>query len=298
MLFQIMVSLLPVFISEAYADSCGAGETGYQSCGGKCTVCQNTTTKDVRIFKNAAVGADEEVVMPSGMWNGYAEAKNITIGEGITGSQDWAFGYSTAVGGEGTTLKLPSTFKSSLPFDSSDTENPYNFYYTNSVPFWNPHFETIDASALKDTELYIKTDFNQKIILDPNSNVNISLFTAYGNNGVPSITVECKGTDLNACGNLIHKMGYGWASGFLNAEVNAEYYKEYNEKGKISSEWTANGQRNYTYAANGDYSVYDENGKFLGNFMSNGKTRRIYSVEEAVLVTNGNGKNKFVIKYR
>ena len=276
-------TIILTFSLTAYlviASNAKAATTTVSSCDGKCTVYIDTVTHDVLIEKNPEVPENEEVIIPHGLFDinwsrfgGYA--RNVVIGEGITGSDSW--GLSTyanmQTGTADGTLTLPSTFKSS----------------TNDTPFWNISFGTIDASALKDTELNLPQHALQNLIIDENSNLKINLNGSYGAYA-SNVKIQCKGTDLKACTDQISYPAN-------KTTITTEYYSETDSKGRIH-QWSKDGLFIYQYSPNGDYALYDENENLLGHFMSNGSKRRIYSVDEATAVVQTGAKNTFSIKYR
>ena len=132
----------------------------------------------------------------------------------------------------------------------------------------------------------------KNVIVSGDSNLQISLSSAYGN--YPSnVVIQCKGTDLKACTDQISYPANITA-------ITPEYYKNRDTKGNIIEQWGPEGKKTYSYKyyANGDYMKYDGDGNFLGHFTSNGSKRRIYSVEEATAVVQNGAKNTFSIKYR
>ena len=177
------------------------------------------------------------------------------------------------------TVQTPSTF------DTLDhTSESYK------TPFWYNQFGTVDLSEIKNLDLWLPTQANQNIILDPNSNVTVSSTVYYDwpNTSKYKLTIQCKGADLKACQDMVT----------TGKNLSVEYYQGTDEKGNIVEVWDKNGKKTYSYnyLANGDYKKYDGDGNFLGSFMADGSKRRIYRVDEAAAVTGL--KNTFSIKYR
>ena len=288
---QILITLiLSLLFTNAFASGeCKEGEVGTSSCSGKCTLCLNTSTQDLRVVKNSDVGVNEDVIMSL---NGYGQIyslgqannwdinkgiRNVTIGEGITGSDDWSLSsYFYPTGCSTCTLTLPSTFKDSFH------NNPHYHQI-----FQNTKFGTIDLSALHDVDITLNQDVSMNIILGEDSNSRITIAGSY-TSGSPQVSVQCKGTDLKACSDQI-------IYNKRNTAVSSEYYQQTDEKGRIQ-QWSKDGLFIYQYAPNGDYTLFDENENVLGHFKADGTKRRIYTVDEATAVTGG--KNTFSIKYR
>ena len=274
---QILITIiLSLLVTNAFASGeCQEGERAYTNkcVNNNCTFCYNSTTQDLRIVPNSDVQKGDAVDIGLHNWD-TLPTKNVTIEEGITGSTRWVFGYGGTVGCTTCILKLPSTFQREIT-DSYNT------------PFWNNQFGIIDLSDVQNLGISLPTDVSsQTIILNPNSNVTVSAGGAYQGTSGKGLTIQCKGTDLKACQDMVT----------TSKNLSVEYYKAYDEKGNIIEEWTPQGKRSYTYANNGDYAIYDSDGNFLGNFMADGSKRRIYTVDEAAAVTGG--KNTFSIKYR
>lgn len=208
-----------------------------ESCGGKCTWYYDTTTRDVKFEKNANVPDGEEVIIPANLyrggitgWSNDAEKRamrNVTIGEGITGMEKWALasygGYTT--GAAGGTLTLPSTYK-----NNPEHTGVYG------AELWNVSFGTIDASAIKDTHLYIPSSASKNVILDPNSNVTTLFESSYGKYP-EKINVVCKG-ELAKCESMI-TLQRG-----ATTEVTSEYYKGIGKDGNYE-EWSDAGKAVY-----------------------------------------------------
>ena len=248
------------------------------TCSGKCTFYYDTETHDLRFEKNADVPEGEEVIIPANLYRGGITGsrgsdedrtiKNVTIGEGITGAGEWAIstygGYTS--GTAESVLKLPSSLKLDAGINS----------------FWNISFGTIDASALKDTVLKLPTSAEQTVILAPDSNVKLIAGGAYGAN--PPITIQCKGSDLQACQNMVQ----------TSKELSVEYYKGYDDKGNILEEWGPNGKTTYTYK-------YDGGGNLVGCVDSHGNRiygKKIYTIEEAEAATAKGDKFHVSLTYK
>ena len=277
---QILITLiLSLLVTNAFASGeCKEGETAYTNkcLNNNCTFCYNSKTEDLRIVPNSDVQEGDAVIIKSNVWN---HANNVTIEEGITGSEPCIFGY-----GEGScatcTLKIPSTF--------NDLRT--SWYRNQPEPFWYNSFGTVDLSDAKNLNLSLPTEKSQKIILDPNSNVTVNSSVWYNpqNTSKIKLTIQCKGADLKACQDMVT----------TGKNLSVEYYQGTDEKGNIVEVWDKNGKKTYSYnyLANGDYKKYDGDGNFLGSFMADGSKRRIYRVDEAAAVTGL--KNTFSIKYR
>ena len=271
----LIISSLSLLFTNAFAaGECKEGETAYTNkcVNHNCTFCYNSKTEDLRIVPNSDVQKGDAVIIEGRAWG---HANNVTIEEGITGSQTWVFGY-----GEGScstcTLKLPSTFDTVI-----NTETPY-------APFWNNQFGTVDLSAVKNLNIdfELPTSKSQIIILDPNSNIKINSNSTYSTpNSAVKITIQCKGADLKACQDMVR----------TSKNLSTVYYQGTDEKGRIQ-QWSKDGLFIYQYAPNGDYTLFDENENILGHFMADGSKRRIYTVDEATAVTGR--KNTFSICYR
>ena len=97
---QILTTLiLSLLVTNAFASGeCQEGERAYTNkcVNNNCTFCYNSTTKDLRIVPNADVAENEAVIIKKSTWT--SSANNVTIEEGVTGAQDWVFGYGGNVG--------------------------------------------------------------------------------------------------------------------------------------------------------------------------------------------------------
>ena len=300
------------------------------SCGGKCTYTFDTVTHDAIITKNPDVAEDEEVILPDSMYNtvipwvdgggasGQMYIRNLTIGEGITGAGKWAFaGYAHRTSGkQDGVLTLPSTYKYNGDTNSSTAE------------FWNLGFGTIDASAVKDTSIYMPVNVNQNIILSPDSNVIISHDQAYDVAG--KINIVCKGKKEDCEGmvrlgiwekqlwsrthpgeNQITSSYYSGPDGNGNWEEWSDSGKAVyadSTKAKLLETYGFDGKKiaSYNYSAGGQLlsaNTYDSEGNVNGSYTydaggnlvsayQNGKAvylRKRYTIPEADAATQGKG---------
>ena len=321
--FLLALVILPLSICKIVLAACPSGQTVDQatghcikiqsSCSGKCTYYYDTTTHDVRFEKNANVPDGAEVVIPGGTyssvtgWGNTQEdrtIRNVTIGEGITGmgANLWAIGsYGGYIWGTSdSTLKLPSTYKYRATNAGNDVE------------LWNVGFGTIDASAVKNTTIYIPINHNQNIVLDPNSGVKIDYHSSYSSAG--AINIICKGEKAK-CQNMV-TMDIGssreWKKNHSGEEqVTTSYYEGDDGNGNWEV-WSDEGKAVYAdssmqkllskYDFDGNqtgFYEYDRGGNLV-KAIENGVEiyrRRIYTVAEATAAVNGD-KNTFKLMYR
>ena len=266
------------------------------SCSGKCTYYYDTVTHDMRWEKNKDVPDGEEVIIPQrtryivqGL--GYNSINNLTIGEGITGLGEnafWSYG-GVSTGNSNSTLVLPSTLKSNVGEDGGQA-----FHYVL--------FGTIDASALKDANMYIQASANlHTLIMDENSNSIVTIGAGYQE--YPSeVSVQCKGK-LNNCMSQVKRASN-------TTHLTPSYYVGPDENGNWEV-WSDEGKAIYTDSSmQKPLSKYDFDGNQIGSYkydaggnlvaaVENGVEiyrRRIYTPAEATAAVSG--KNTFKIQYR
>ena len=302
---KIFVSTIIATLITVEQNALADMKTG-TSCEGKCDWTYDTITHDLVVEKRTidlegnVIGENEEVIIPSHFpytvsvaSNGFYGEKiinNMTIKEGITGAEAWAIeGYDCTTGTKEGTLTLPSTFK-------VKPEQLIGNGYQN--PFYNIRFGTIDASALRDTEIQISTTLLDSIIIDETANVKINVAVPGG--GTLNFQINCKGTDLTECHNQVIPVAQWNGQAMVLPQTKDGYYQGYDTRGHLIESWGPDGKKTYSYnyLANGDYRMYDADGKFLGSFMSDGSKRRIYTVSEAEAALGKTGKNTFLIRYR
>ena len=283
----LIISSLSLLATNVLA-ACPSGTTAdpqsgictRSGCGGKCTyeltLAQNPNpNNEYNISVKPNKGAEGDVVLGE-FWRSYGElpVHDFIVGEGMTGMS----GYSIINAGSGT-LKLPSTLKNMGGFAT-----------------YNVGFKTIDLSDVKNLEtsigwyntlqnsITLNGVFNLQNLIVSEDTSPISIGGAYsGSYPSGEIKIQCKGTNLEKCQNLLKTRLSG-------VSLSPAYYQGYDESGHLTEEWGPNGCTKYSYDAGGNLQRQtDENGNVLW-------ARRIYTVEEAAKVTNG--KNSFSIRYR
>ena len=312
---DILLATTAILSCAILAESVRAEIKSEVSCGGKCTYYYDTVTHDMRWEKNADVGADEEVILRGSSYNipgkyGLKDVNNLTIGEGITGlgyDALWSYaGYS--LGNSNSTLVLPSTLKSNVA-----TTGDQAIHYVL--------FGTIDASALKDADMYIQASSNlHTLIVDQNSSSVIKIGAGYGSYPT-SVTIQCKG-DKTKCQSQVQRVSntttftpeyYSGPDGNGNWEEWSDDGKAVyadSTKAKPLATYGFDGKQtaSYNYNASGlllSANTYDAEGNVVGSYnytydaggnlvsaYQNGKAvylRKRYTIPEADAATQGKG---------
>ena len=238
---------------SGYSRDSSSGLCTKSACSGKCTYYYNDTTFDFEAKVNPGVAAGTPVIMNQAL-NSDVNVHNATINEGITGSSAFLFGYGT--GSSTGTLTLPSTY----------IDNP------DVTEFFNVGFGTIDASAVKNTDINISADGGsdvvKTVIVSQNSNALVVFNRAYSTTDAYSINIVCKGDKRN-CSSM--------------AIVGSDYYSKNIKIGEISYYVGDDGNGNWEVWSDDGLALYADSTlqKPLGKYDFDGNQTGVYKYDGA-----------------